>query len=1506
MWFVGLLAGLLAGAVFQSMGAALVLGAIGAIGAIVLPLVAKTGRVSKAGVPLSEAGPVPEPDIVALQRRIDLLERRLVAVETGLASASTAPLTLLAAPPTAAFAFPTRRLPVAAAMPANSAGRISMPVKPAATESTPAATLAPVPVPVHVHVPEAKPVISAQVTAAVAPPVVTPVMPSGVVPSPPAIPAVPRITAPAPSPRPRPPAPPPPPPPPPAVPLRDRLPAPIRSLIFGGNVLVKLGVLILFLGLAFLLRYTAERVTVPIELRYAGVVLVGASLLALGWFLRRKRASYALILQGAGIGVFYLTTLAAMKVHELLPPTIGFGFLFAVAVLSAVLAVAQNAPVLAIVAALEGFAAPVLASTGSNNAIGLFSYMLVLDIGIFLVAWFKAWRLLNLIGAVGTFTLASAWAQRYYTPDQYGTVQVFLIALFVLFAAIGLLFARRTLFEAPPDDKLPLAERAVATLRRVGRVDSALVFGAPMAAFGLQYLMTRQWEFGAAFSALGFGAFYLSLGWVVFVSQPRGLRLLAEAYAIVGVIFATLAIPLGLEGQWTGATWAIEAAGMYWLGVRQARPYARAFSFALLAGSLVQLLRATSVDGAAGHPLLHGSFLGPLMVSAGVFTSLTLLRRARLHELLNWESRAGSVLPWVGMAALALLPWQTLTPPWAATASSLLALAAFALGRRRGMAPLQPVALVLQALAAVAFGLAIHAHEMGEAGGPLLQGPFVAALGLGASILITWLLQRPVARSNPQPWDVATGLALPWVGMAALTLGPFMLLPQPWAAVATGLMALAAYAIALRASLQPLRLIAFAMQSLTVLVFATSLQIGAEGASLLAGSVGAAACIGAELFAMWALYLRAGKPTDSGSDDWEAIASTGLPWAAMAAFTTVCWLTLTALWAPAAAALLALLCFAAGVRWMLLPLRPIAHSIQALSVVALIAGLQPGAADAAAFASGWQGTAAAGLVAFSLLATAAWAMWHVHRDALVAGTPPRWSMLQVVSLLAGVSLLHMAMLFGVDLAHAALIWPFTAAVVLWLSLRMAHRPLAVLAMVLHFVAAMLFVGTAASWDEVRPAFANLGFWTPLALGSTALVAADWLRAQARYAALARNTDAAAAVARWANHWCVHAPVLWASLLWGAGWWIAATMGESVRVLAAQSQWDRVPAAIVGVMWLSSMVASVVAARRDWRQLGQITVLTLPMFMAAALIGLPFGVTPPSTGFGWLAWPLALLWHVRLLHAQRRWLQPALQRILHVAGLWFFLLMAARECQWQLGNLGDAYSAWPLLGWVLVPVIVLWALRFRLLLSRWPLTEYRSVYLEFALQPVALCLLCWCWATNVLSAGDAAPLPFVPVLNPLEMAQWLVLAALVIWWKALPASADMRLPPPWAKGVAALTAWALLTGAVLRACHHYADVAWNLNALYLSTLTQAALSIAWAICGVLAMVLGNRRGTRIVWMAGVALLGVVVFKLFFVELANQGSLFRIVSFIGVGTLLLLVGYFAPVPTLRRSAPVEVPA
>lgn len=46
------------------------------------------------------------------------------------------------------------------------------------------------------------------------------------------------------------------------------------------------------------------------------------------------------------------------------------------------------------------------------------------------------------------------------------------------------------------------------------------------------------------------------------------------------------------------------------------------------------------------------------------------------------------------------------------------------------------------------------------------------------------------------------------------------------------------------------------------------------------------------------------------------------------------------------------------------------------------------------------------------------------------------------------------------------------------------------------------------------------------------------------------------------------------------------------------------------------------------------------------------------------------------------------------------------------------------------------------------------------------------------------------------------------------------------------------------------------------------------------------------------MGVVVVKLFVVELGDTGTLTRVVSFLGVGALLLVVGYFAPVPPRRR--------
>ncbi len=1264
MWFVGMLSGFLIGSSTGHFGWSVVLGIAGAFGFHFW------FRKKKAEVAPEELWEPPSPAqqetdtagdelfpgerqllarVTALEKRVKDLEQQANSVRTADAPQTATTASAQAVPPTPTSAPLTSAVPLVSAPlrvqpPAVSTVTVSERLQ----EEKP---VAPQPAP---------PVIDRPVAASLA---VAEVAPPAAIPQPKPHPPQPQ-SQPQPKPQPA---------PIPVIPLRDRLPAPIASLIYGGNMLVKLGVLILFFGLAFLLRYTAERVTVPLELRYAMVALIGLGLLAAGWLLRSKRASYALVLQGAGIGVFYLTVLSAMKVHALLPTTAGFVFLFGVAVLSAALAVLQNAPVLAIVAALEGFAAPVLASSGHNQPVGLFTYLLVLDVGIVLIAWFKAWRVLNLIGFVGTFTLAIGWAEKYYTEPQYGIVQPFLVVFFVLFVAVGLLVARRTLFDSPVAPDASLGERALSTFKRVGRVDSSLVFGTPMVAYGLQYMLMRPWEYGAAFSAMGLAAFYLLLARVVFSSQPKGLALLAEAYAIVGVIFGTLAIPLAFEGQWTGAAWAVEAAGMYWLGARQARPYARAFSLLVFGGAVFKLLQATSLDASPHSPLLHGTVIGPLLVAAG-----------------------------------ALVMWGVYLATQEAPAQS-------------------------------------------EADGD------------------------PKTQSPAHAWEFLACSALPWLGMGALTL------------------------------------------------------------------------------LLWQLFLP--------------------------------------LWAAVATAALASLTFAFATRAGLVPLATVSFGLQALAVAGFIATLQRGGSTGAALGNGWQGALAASVIALSVLSSVGWTMLSAHRAALARGVPPQWSLGNQVAVVTGVSLLHLAMLFQMSFQLAALVWPLTAMVVFWVSLRFAHSALSAWAVLLHVISAALFLlKTGFDHQGGVAHFAHLGFWTPIALGLTALRAGDWLRGEAQRVGSEEKST------RWVNAWCAHSAALWLPVLVGLGWWLFAMEVEMLRALYQRyGSRELYTAASMGLVLLTSVLASAVAQRREWLQMGQATLGTLPLLLGIALMAIATAggahAYVPSAAWGWLAWPLAALWHLRLLKAQIGLAQPPLLNALHVGGFWFFLLLATRECQLRMDQWGGDGSAWHLLGWVIVPIAALWALQSRWLSLRWPVLAYAKAYREVAALPLAAFLLLWAWLSNATSAGHAAPLPYVPLLNPLELGQWMVLFVVLLWWRVLP---GQRFSAGTAKGVAGITAFALVTGMVLRTCRHYAGVPWTASALYDSRLTQAALSLTWALCGVAAMVLGYRKMVRGVWVMGAALLGIVVLKLFFVELADRGGLFRIVSFMGVGALLLLVGYFAPVP------------
>jgi uncharacterized membrane protein len=371
----------------------------------------------------------------------------------------------------------------------------------------------------------------------------------------------------------------------------------------GGNVVVRVGIIVLFFGVAFLLKYAADRGRLPIEIRLIGVTLGAIALLMGGWRLRRRNENYGLALQGGGIGLLYLTVFAALRLYDLIPAGFAFALLVAIAALSVVLALLQDSRTFAVLGTAGGFLAPVLASTGAGSHVALFSYYALLNAVILAIAWFKAWRSLNLVGFVFTFVIGASWGYGYYRPEQFATTEPFLLLFFLFYTAIAVLFALRQPVE----------------LR--GYVDGTLVFGTPLIAFALQAAMVRTYPFGLAWSAFGFAAFYLALAWALLLQGRARLRLLIEAFLATGVVFATLAVPLALDGQWTAAVWALEGAALVWVGVRQDRGLARAFGALLqLSAGLRFLINLPYPPDAL--PVLNGVYLGGLVVSlAGLFSA---------------------------------------------------------------------------------------------------------------------------------------------------------------------------------------------------------------------------------------------------------------------------------------------------------------------------------------------------------------------------------------------------------------------------------------------------------------------------------------------------------------------------------------------------------------------------------------------------------------------------------------------------------------------------------------------------------------------------------------------------------------------------------------------------------------------------------------------------------------------------------------------------------------------
>src|SRR5262249_47041373 len=149
----------------------------------------------------------------------------------------------------------------------------------------------------------------------------------------------------------------------------------------------------------------------------------------------------------------------------------------------------------------------------------------------------------------------------------------------------------------------------------------------------------------------------------------------------------------------------------------------------------------------------------------------------------------------------------------------------------------------------------------------------------------------------------------------------------------------------------------------------------------------------------------------------------------------------------------------------------------------------------------------------------------------------------------------------------------------------------------------------------------------------------------------------------------------------------------------------------------------------------------------------------------------------------------------------------------------------------------------------------------------------------------------------DLALALLVIALADWWLRVLRTRPPVLTGAWralvAPGFAAL-GFVWLNGLIARSVVQWTSTPFRAGPLWDSTPFQSALSLAWPLVALGAMVGCTRRSLRRAWISAATLLGVTVVKLFAVDLSTLSTGAKIATFLVVGALLLVVGYLSPVP------------
>ena len=320
----------------------------------------------------------------------------------------------------------------------------------------------------------------------------------------------------------------------------------------GENLVNKIGIAVLVLGIAFFVKYAVDKEWINETGRVAIGLVSGALLIFLAHRMINSYRSFSSVLVGGGITVFYFTFAFAFHEYHLIGQTATFIIMIAVTAFAVALALLYDRIELAIIAALGGFATPFIVSTGEGNYQILFTYLIILNTGLLVMASYKRWFALNLIAFSLTLVIYGAWmATRIQQPLFPGTGAFLLAAIFyLLFVAMNVV-------------------HHVADKARLQYYHFIMLLTINLAFYAAGIIILNHMnleQFRGLFTA-GLGMVNLILAYSFLRKEQLDPNF---TYLLIGLTltFISLAAPVQLKGNHITLFWAAEIAVLYWLYTR--------------------------------------------------------------------------------------------------------------------------------------------------------------------------------------------------------------------------------------------------------------------------------------------------------------------------------------------------------------------------------------------------------------------------------------------------------------------------------------------------------------------------------------------------------------------------------------------------------------------------------------------------------------------------------------------------------------------------------------------------------------------------------------------------------------------------------------------------------------------------------------------------------------------------------------------------------------------------